>query len=97
MEEHKSGKSKLGVVLVAILGILGLGALSSLPSKGVKTGRMIKTVNAFKKTIKPSRLAANIDSNLSPSKVISYANDGQSAVNTTNTNNDANEWKPEEK
>jgi len=44
MEEHKKRKSKLSAALLVLAGFLRLGAVSRLPTKGVKTAKVINSV-----------------------------------------------------
>ncbi len=95
MKEGKSGKSKLGVIVATIIGILGLGTITGLLTKGMRTVKVVTTSNAYKKTIKTSKSAIKNNSNLPSSKVIDHAKDGKSAFDTGRTVHGNNEREKE--
>ncbi len=55
MKEDRPGKSKLVIVLLAILGFLGVGAIGSALIKGVKVTKVVKSANTFNRALKPGR------------------------------------------
>lgn len=91
MEEDNNKKSKLGIIIAVVLGILGVGTISGLLTKGPKVLKVVKASNTVSRTLKSGKAAVKNEEVLSFSESMRLLEESHSLIDTTKTINDANE------
>ena len=81
MGGSKKGKYKIGIILAAIIGILGFGAIRSVLTKGVKAVKINKTANKIQQS---GKTIVKAEEGLSFSENIKFLEESHSVIDTAN-------------
>jgi len=92
--DDKQNKKKMGPIIGIILGIIGLGIIGSLVTKGSKVAKVsksVKTYSAIESSYDVSGVAVKSQDELSTIKIIEHVSDGVSLIDTAGSAKDAHD------